>query len=156
LLCKSGYFPLRSLFHTNFISQQDTTARAGLGRASDLFGINNQLGSRCSTSGIINLLDTQSYAVCCSWFQRSGFSFARLAAWCSGYYFSAPSPAILLSRNFISLQFVYNCGLTRRLDAFSKWMHRLGERNIGLRIDEQLLGLEGGTYEGRSRSRTRV
>jgi hypothetical protein len=30
--------------------------------------------------------------------------------------------------------------------AFSKWMHRFGERDIGLYIDEQL-GLEEGTYE---------
>ena len=38
---------------------------------------------------------------------------------------------------------------------FSKWMHRFGEHDIGSHIDEQL-GLEKRTYEGKSRSKTRI
>jgi hypothetical protein len=40
-------------------------------------------------------------------------------------------------------------------DAFGKWMHRFGEHEIGGHIDEQL-GLEEVTYEGKSRSKTRI
>ena len=39
--------------------------------------------------------------------------------------------------------------------AFSKWMHRFGEHDSGCHVDEQL-GLEGGTYEGKSLSRIRI
>jgi hypothetical protein len=39
--------------------------------------------------------------------------------------------------------------------AFSNWMHRFGEHDIGCHIDERL-GLEEGTYGGKSRSRTRI
>jgi hypothetical protein len=39
--------------------------------------------------------------------------------------------------------------------AFSMWKDRLGGHNIGCRLDEQL-GLEDGTYEGKSRSRARI
>jgi hypothetical protein len=40
-------------------------------------------------------------------------------------------------------------------DAFSNWMHRFGDHNIGGHIDEQL-GLEERTSEGKSRSRTKI
>jgi hypothetical protein len=38
--------------------------------------------------------------------------------------------------------------------AFSKWMHRLAEDDIDSRVEG--LGLEQGTYEGKSSSRTSI
>jgi hypothetical protein len=39
--------------------------------------------------------------------------------------------------------------------AYHKWMHRFGQRDIGLHIDENL-GLEAGTYHGKRRNTTRI
>jgi hypothetical protein len=39
--------------------------------------------------------------------------------------------------------------------AFDQWMHRFGQRDVGLCIDEHL-GLETGTYEGKDRNKTRI
>jgi hypothetical protein len=39
--------------------------------------------------------------------------------------------------------------------AYAKWMHRFGQRDIGLHIDESL-GLEAGTYHGKRRNTTRI
>ena len=39
--------------------------------------------------------------------------------------------------------------------AFSNWMHRFGEHDIGSHIDEQL-GSEEGTYKGESRSTNKL
>jgi hypothetical protein len=39
--------------------------------------------------------------------------------------------------------------------AYDKWIHRFGQHDIGLHIDESL-GLEAGTYDGKRRNTTRI
>jgi hypothetical protein len=39
--------------------------------------------------------------------------------------------------------------------AYGKWIHRFGQHDIGLHIDENL-GLEAGTYDGKRRNTTRI
>jgi hypothetical protein len=39
--------------------------------------------------------------------------------------------------------------------AYGKWIHRFGQHEIRLHIDE-ILGLEAGTYDGKRRNTTRI
>jgi hypothetical protein len=46
-------------------------------------------------------------------------------------------------------------GKTSSDSAYGMWIHRFGQRDIGLHIDENL-GLEAGTYDGKRRNATRI
>jgi hypothetical protein len=39
--------------------------------------------------------------------------------------------------------------------AFDKWIHRFGQHDMGLHIEENL-GLEAGTYDGKRRNTTKI
>jgi hypothetical protein len=50
---------------------------------------------------------------------------------------------------------IRNALLYHSAGAYAKWIHRFGQHDIGLHINENL-GLEAGTYHGKRRNTTRI